>query len=172
MLETCRGSWFPINWMKRASRWFHYTVILICDILVCASAVVWTECWRSHRHIFCSTSCAVSCHIPLAVFGITRELSCLQLSTRSPLFIELVRNQSIPVPTKSLTRKLSIWTDHLIFLTCLIPQWHRHIVLTATKSVKRQMPSYYKFCLRLQDFELPAWCSWGFHSSGMLRALG
>jgi hypothetical protein len=130
MLETCRGSWSPINWMKSVSRWFHYTDILICDILVCASAVVWTECWRSHRHTFCSTSSAVSCHIPLAVFGITRERSCLQLSTRSPLFIEplytLVRNQSIPVPTKSLTRKLSIWTDHLIFLTCLIPQWQTY----------------------------------------------
>jgi hypothetical protein len=25
MLETCRGIWFSINWMKSASRWFHYT---------------------------------------------------------------------------------------------------------------------------------------------------
>jgi hypothetical protein len=25
MLETCRGHWFSINWMKNASRWFHYT---------------------------------------------------------------------------------------------------------------------------------------------------
>jgi hypothetical protein len=25
MLETCRGPWLSINWMKRASRWFHYT---------------------------------------------------------------------------------------------------------------------------------------------------
>jgi hypothetical protein len=25
MLETCRGPWFSINWMKSASRWFHYT---------------------------------------------------------------------------------------------------------------------------------------------------
>jgi hypothetical protein len=24
MLETCRDSWFSINWMKRASRWFQY----------------------------------------------------------------------------------------------------------------------------------------------------
>jgi hypothetical protein len=30
MLETCRGSWFSINWMKRASRWFHYTDTLWC----------------------------------------------------------------------------------------------------------------------------------------------
>jgi hypothetical protein len=28
MLETCRGLWFSINWMKSASRWFHYAVIL------------------------------------------------------------------------------------------------------------------------------------------------
>jgi hypothetical protein len=27
MLETCRGLWFSINWMKSVSRWFHYTVI-------------------------------------------------------------------------------------------------------------------------------------------------
>jgi hypothetical protein len=25
MLETCRGLWFSIKWMKSASRWFHYT---------------------------------------------------------------------------------------------------------------------------------------------------
>jgi hypothetical protein len=25
MLETCRGLWFSTNWMKSASRWFHYT---------------------------------------------------------------------------------------------------------------------------------------------------
>jgi hypothetical protein len=25
MLETCRGPWFSINWMKSVSRWFHYT---------------------------------------------------------------------------------------------------------------------------------------------------
>jgi hypothetical protein len=28
MLETCRGPRFSINWMKSASRWFHYTDIL------------------------------------------------------------------------------------------------------------------------------------------------
>jgi hypothetical protein len=28
MLETCRGSWFSINWMKSAARWFHYTDML------------------------------------------------------------------------------------------------------------------------------------------------
>jgi hypothetical protein len=25
MHKTCRGSWFSINWIKSASRWFHYT---------------------------------------------------------------------------------------------------------------------------------------------------
>jgi hypothetical protein len=30
MLETCRCPWFSINWMKCASRWFHYTDILWC----------------------------------------------------------------------------------------------------------------------------------------------
>jgi hypothetical protein len=28
MFETCRGLWFSINWMKIASRWFHYTDLL------------------------------------------------------------------------------------------------------------------------------------------------
>jgi hypothetical protein len=32
MLETCRGSWCTINWMKSASRWFHYTDILWCTV--------------------------------------------------------------------------------------------------------------------------------------------
>jgi hypothetical protein len=26
-LEACKGLWFYIDWMKRASRWFHYTVV-------------------------------------------------------------------------------------------------------------------------------------------------
>jgi hypothetical protein len=30
MLETCRCSWFSMNWMKSASRWFHHTDILWC----------------------------------------------------------------------------------------------------------------------------------------------
>jgi hypothetical protein len=32
MLETCRGLWFSINWMKSASSWFHYTDILLCTV--------------------------------------------------------------------------------------------------------------------------------------------
>jgi hypothetical protein len=32
MLETCRGPYFLINWIKSASRWFHYTCT---DILWC-----------------------------------------------------------------------------------------------------------------------------------------
>jgi hypothetical protein len=32
MLETCRGPWFSINWMKSSSRWSHYTEVL-CIIL-------------------------------------------------------------------------------------------------------------------------------------------
>jgi hypothetical protein len=30
MFETCRGLWFSINWMKSASRWFHYTDHVLC----------------------------------------------------------------------------------------------------------------------------------------------
>jgi hypothetical protein len=33
MLETCRGPWFSINWMKSASRWFHYNDILWCTVI-------------------------------------------------------------------------------------------------------------------------------------------
>jgi hypothetical protein len=32
MLETRRGPWFSINWMKSASRWFHYTDMLWCTV--------------------------------------------------------------------------------------------------------------------------------------------
>jgi hypothetical protein len=28
MLETCRGFWFSINWMKNASRWFNYAEVM------------------------------------------------------------------------------------------------------------------------------------------------
>jgi hypothetical protein len=34
MLETCRGPWFSINWMKSASRWFYYTDILWCTVSI------------------------------------------------------------------------------------------------------------------------------------------
>jgi hypothetical protein len=33
MLETCRGPWFTINWMKSASRWFHYTEITTYSVI-------------------------------------------------------------------------------------------------------------------------------------------
>jgi hypothetical protein len=32
MLETCRGPWLSISWMKSASRWFHYTDTLWCTV--------------------------------------------------------------------------------------------------------------------------------------------
>jgi hypothetical protein len=32
MLKTCRGSWFSINWMKSASRWFRYADTLWCTV--------------------------------------------------------------------------------------------------------------------------------------------
>jgi hypothetical protein len=32
MLETCRGPWFSINWMKSVLRWFHYADILWCTV--------------------------------------------------------------------------------------------------------------------------------------------
>jgi hypothetical protein len=32
LVETCRGLWFSINWMKSASRWFHYTDTLWCTV--------------------------------------------------------------------------------------------------------------------------------------------
>jgi hypothetical protein len=32
IFETCTGLWYSINWMKRASRWFHYTDILWCTV--------------------------------------------------------------------------------------------------------------------------------------------
>jgi hypothetical protein len=38
MLETCTGSWFSINRMKSASRWFRYTDILWCKVSKTLSA--------------------------------------------------------------------------------------------------------------------------------------
>jgi hypothetical protein len=35
MLETCRGLWFSINWMKSSSRWFHYTDVLSLFCFYC-----------------------------------------------------------------------------------------------------------------------------------------
>jgi hypothetical protein len=32
MLETCRGLWFSINWMKITPRWFQYTDMLWCTV--------------------------------------------------------------------------------------------------------------------------------------------
>jgi hypothetical protein len=34
MLKTCRGPWFSIDWMKSASRWFHYNDILTISLLM------------------------------------------------------------------------------------------------------------------------------------------
>jgi hypothetical protein len=42
MLETCRGLRFSINWMKSASRWFHYTEI-------------WRR-WQSLFQLFCEVA--------------------------------------------------------------------------------------------------------------------
>jgi hypothetical protein len=40
MLETCRGTSFLINWIKSASRWFHYNDILWCTVNRTWSALV------------------------------------------------------------------------------------------------------------------------------------
>jgi hypothetical protein len=39
MLETCRGPQFLINWIKSASRWFHYTDIVWCTVNKTLSSV-------------------------------------------------------------------------------------------------------------------------------------
>jgi hypothetical protein len=41
MLETCRSFWFSINWMKIASRWFHYTntFTVSCRMLVLVGVI-------------------------------------------------------------------------------------------------------------------------------------
>jgi hypothetical protein len=43
-LETCRGPWFSINWMKGSSRWFHYT-----DDLYTSLCCIWIESVSEHR---------------------------------------------------------------------------------------------------------------------------
>jgi hypothetical protein len=51
MLETCRGSWFSINWMKSASRRFHYTelyrFLFFSAFPICPwnTALRWRSAW-------------------------------------------------------------------------------------------------------------------------------
>jgi hypothetical protein len=72
MLETCRGPWFSINWMKSASRWFHYTEI---------SAVVFpSKFCEMMRHIdvvtpsWCDALRAVNVRLFLASLSRVHEL--------------------------------------------------------------------------------------------------
>jgi hypothetical protein len=57
MLETCRGPWFSINWMKSASRWFHYTDILWCTVnktlseVSCLCTPTKYSCLNLHHHL-------------------------------------------------------------------------------------------------------------------------
>jgi hypothetical protein len=71
MLETCRGSWLSINWMKSASRWFHYTDISYISMPVInylfqkhrmtsdSSNVLFVtvdrsdKCWRAYINFYC-----------------------------------------------------------------------------------------------------------------------
>jgi hypothetical protein len=55
MLETCRGPWFSINWMKSASRWFHHTDQQRCETRLCHSVFQRKEGWQS-----CPTTCLSS----------------------------------------------------------------------------------------------------------------
>jgi hypothetical protein len=49
LLETCKGPWFSINWMKSASRWFHYTDCLSC-VRSIQNILVWTV-WAEQRSL-------------------------------------------------------------------------------------------------------------------------
>jgi hypothetical protein len=50
ILETCTGSWFSINWMKIASRWFHYADILWCTVskILSQSKSIWLSVFREY----------------------------------------------------------------------------------------------------------------------------
>jgi hypothetical protein len=50
MLETCKGPWFAINWMKSASRWFHYTDILWCTVTILIYCDARSLCWYTVMH--------------------------------------------------------------------------------------------------------------------------
>jgi hypothetical protein len=50
MLETCRGFWFSISWMKSASLWFHYTDIRVlwCTVsITLRSSSLLSNSWPS-----------------------------------------------------------------------------------------------------------------------------
>jgi hypothetical protein len=53
MLETCRGSWFSINRMKSASRWFHYA-----DVLDVSISKLGPEFIRQFRSFSLQTCCS------------------------------------------------------------------------------------------------------------------
>jgi hypothetical protein len=65
MLETYRDFRFSINWMKSASRWFHYTDILWCTVsktlrLPCSQVHVWGHILlRVECHIMTSYICTM-----------------------------------------------------------------------------------------------------------------
>jgi hypothetical protein len=58
MLETCRGPYFLINWIKSASRWFHYTDIPWCTVSKILSLYIYVYIWISvyvyirHTHTY------------------------------------------------------------------------------------------------------------------------
>jgi hypothetical protein len=71
MLETCRGTWFSINWMKSASRWFHYT-----DILLISVFFLFFRIMIMFRLISDYTGGLPSIGLKLTAFGKNRQQFC------------------------------------------------------------------------------------------------
>jgi hypothetical protein len=98
MLETCRGPWFSVNWMKIASRWFHYT-----DIQQSFS-------WEANR------SCVCKAINRILLGGGGRELYVLHLIQKSP-----------PTTSAYIEPMSVVYTFpsyHLIFMFTLYAHWH------------------------------------------------
>jgi hypothetical protein len=55
MLETCRGPWFSRDWMKSASRWFHYTELQCSVFYIGLFLIILVTCACSHNTAVRST---------------------------------------------------------------------------------------------------------------------
>jgi hypothetical protein len=75
-LETCRGPWFSINWMKFVSRWFHYTAwftsfekknVSRCFYTHKQTRAVFRRFWQTHNCFVWSVkqSCIWFCSHPI-----------------------------------------------------------------------------------------------------------
>jgi hypothetical protein len=111
MLETCRDLWFSINWMKSASRSFHYADYPIQSTFASTCSIMWSIKWNIYglsKHIIrykisnATCTCKWLCVLDTSLFDLlklqfTCVLSILQYHKDIKLF-HLCR-MCVDVPT-------------------------------------------------------------------------